>query len=372
MPYNFREISYIPGLNAVRAFAVIIVMLAHFGFENTIPGGFGVTVFFFLSGFLITTLLNQELKREDRVSLGGFYFRRFLRLMPELTVFLLAATFYRSVLGAPPHFAEVASAFTYTTNYVAIVMRNISSDGAIPTWPQLWSLSVEEHYYITFPVIFATIARSNRALLIFFGGVLILCPLWRTIIVSFDWSSPAQVMPYTYMASETRFDSIAFGALFAFVAQAKGRLGEGQRWLAGAGGLLLLLAGFAIRDPFFRETLRYTVQGTGLFLAFAFLYLGKRELGLMRVLESPVLRTLGILSYGTYLWHMEFPFVVEKIFPNMADEQGIVGRIAYALIGVTVSFCVAYVSYRCIFVPVAKYRSQFGRHGALSSGAAVG
>jgi len=58
--YDFRTIKYIPGLNAMRALSVIIVMLAHFGFGNIVPGGFGVTTFFFVSGFLITTLLHEE------------------------------------------------------------------------------------------------------------------------------------------------------------------------------------------------------------------------------------------------------------------------------------------------------------------------
>ncbi|MDM9626344.1 acyltransferase [Rhizobium sp. S152] len=366
-PYDFQAIRYIPGLNAMRAFSVTVVMLAHFGFGNIVPGGFGVTAFFFVSGFLITTLLHQEFRRNGSVSLKGFYVRRFLRLMPELIVLLVLSTLYRSALGAPPNPVEVIAALTYTTNYVDIILRNVLPDGFIPVWTQLWSLSVEEHYYITFPAIFAVLARYPNVRLIFFAAILILCPVWRTIIVSFDWSSPDQSTPYTYLASETRFDSIAWGALFAFVAQRPWRIGEAARWAMGTGGLLLFLVAFLVRDPVFRETIRYTLQGIGFFMVFAFLYLGKRELSLMPILEMPLLRTLGVLSYGTYLWHMEYPFFVERIFPDLADQIGTSGQIIYALIGMAVSFGAAYLSYRLVFTPVARIRSQFGRHNPLSA-----
>jgi peptidoglycan/LPS O-acetylase OafA/YrhL len=366
-PYDFRTIKYIPGLNAMRALSVIIVMLAHFGFGNLVPGGFGVTTFFFVSGFLITTLLHEEFLRDGRVSLKKFYVRRFLRLMPELVVLLVLATFYHSALGAPPRVAELIAALTYTTNYATVILRNFSIEGFTPTWTQLWSLSVEEHYYITFPAIFAILVRYPYARLIFFAAFLVLCPLWRTIIVALDWSSPMQAMPYTYMASEARFDSIAWGALFAFVAQQPWRLGETARWAAGLCGVLLFLVAFIIRDPAFRETIRYTIQGIGFFMVFAFLYLGKREFGLMPVLEMPVLRTLGVLSYGTYLWHMEYPFIVQRVFPALAVQPGTAERIIYTLIGIGISFGAAYLSYRFVFTPIARIRLQIGRHGALSA-----
>jgi len=80
--------GHIPGLDGLRAFAVLIVMVAHVGYSHIVPGGFGVTVFFFISGFLITRLLLAENDAKGGIGLKNFYIRRFLRLLPALYVML--------------------------------------------------------------------------------------------------------------------------------------------------------------------------------------------------------------------------------------------------------------------------------------------
>ncbi|MFN9937567.1 MAG: acyltransferase family protein, partial [Hyphomonadaceae bacterium] len=84
--------GYMPGLDGLRAISILIVVIAHVGFENLIPGGLGVTVFFFVSGFLITRILVAEQNQHaGAINLPGFYLRRFLRLAPALLVFLLGS-----------------------------------------------------------------------------------------------------------------------------------------------------------------------------------------------------------------------------------------------------------------------------------------
>jgi len=82
------QYGYIPGLNGIRGISVLIVILAHMGLSNIIPGGFGVTVFFFISGFLITRLLIAENETRGRIRLKQFYMRRFIRLYPALLMLL--------------------------------------------------------------------------------------------------------------------------------------------------------------------------------------------------------------------------------------------------------------------------------------------
>jgi len=83
--------SYINNLDGIRALAVLIVLVAHAGFGHIVPGGFGVTVFFFLSGFLITTLLIAEYEKHQTISLKKFFLRRFFRLFPPLFISLILA-----------------------------------------------------------------------------------------------------------------------------------------------------------------------------------------------------------------------------------------------------------------------------------------
>src|SRR5215472_10698431 len=98
MTQNPSKDGVIPSLNGLRAISISIVMVAHAGYGNVIPGGLGVTIFFFLSGYLITTLLMDEYDRSDRINIGKFYLRRIFRLFPPLLVTLIIA-YSLEVLG---------------------------------------------------------------------------------------------------------------------------------------------------------------------------------------------------------------------------------------------------------------------------------
>src|SRR5690242_11117871 len=87
-----RAPFYIPSLDGIRALAVMIVFVAHAGLGSWVPGGFGVTVFFFLSGYLITTLLRMEYDRSGTISLKDFYLRRVLRIFPNMYTVLFVAS----------------------------------------------------------------------------------------------------------------------------------------------------------------------------------------------------------------------------------------------------------------------------------------
>src|ERR1700686_3578696 len=91
MAQTSSDSAVIPSLDGLRAISISIVLVSHAGYENVVPGGLGVTVFFFLSGYLITTLLMEERERSDRIDIGKFYLRRAFRLFPSLLVTLVIA-----------------------------------------------------------------------------------------------------------------------------------------------------------------------------------------------------------------------------------------------------------------------------------------
>ena len=115
--------GYIPGLDGLRALAVLIVIAAHFGLGHIVPGGFGVTVFFFISGFLITRLLIAERASQGQIHLQNFYLRRLLRLVPALVFMVVGSTLYFMMMGyGGPTLTEFLAAIFYFTNIFQVLV----------------------------------------------------------------------------------------------------------------------------------------------------------------------------------------------------------------------------------------------------------
>ena len=357
MRVNFQDVKYIPGLDGFRAVAVLLVLVAHFGYDHIVPGGLGVTIFFFISGFLITTLLLVERNRFGSISIRNFYIRRFLRLLPELAGLVVISGFYRALLGHPLGLGEIVAAFTYTTNYFVFWLENHGGPFYL-AWPQLWSLSVEEHYYITFPAIFAFLLVSPGRVRAFFAAVFALGLGYRLFLVLGGHVDVLAQHPYTYLASEARFDSIAYGAAFAFLCQRAWELSRGKGLAVGAAGGLLLLMTLLVRGDVFRETIRYSVQGVALLLVFTAIYRSAAWDWTMSILESPPLRRLGVLSYGAYLWHFEYLFLGDRVLGD-APLDGTAQRLLYLACGLVFSFGAAQLSYRFIAQPMQALRHRF-------------
>ncbi len=150
---NFNQLKYQPALDGIRAFAIMLVMLAHANFQLFKNGGIGVSVFFALSGFLITTLLLEEFQKNDSISLKGFYVRRTMRLFPALYVMLVFVFIYSTFFRIPSDQKminhEILSAALYSFNIswawgwgtTGIILYHT------------WSLGVEEQFYLFWPVL---------------------------------------------------------------------------------------------------------------------------------------------------------------------------------------------------------------------------
>ena len=141
----------IPSLDGIRAIAVLVVFVGHgFTVQESFPGHVGVTIFFFLSGYLITTLMRREISRTGTVSLGKFYLRRALRILPPAYL-AVAASMAVVVLGIVDAtvrpFGVLSELFMFTNYYISSGGR----DYLPPATSQMWSLAVEEHYYLVFP-----------------------------------------------------------------------------------------------------------------------------------------------------------------------------------------------------------------------------
>jgi peptidoglycan/LPS O-acetylase OafA/YrhL len=332
-----------------------IVFVAHAGYGSVIPGGFGVTVFFFLSGFLITTLLRMELSGTGTVSLRDFYLRRALRILPPFYTVLAFDTLLvlLGVLSGPLWAKPMLALVFHFSNYWNVYHGAL---GQPPGTAVYWSLAVEEHFYLVFPALFlllqALFPKRPRAQAVI---LLLACAAvlsWRFVLV-LALHAPTD---RTYLASDTRVDSILFGCALALGANPMldepGPASPLLRRLLVPLGFAVLLATFLYRADWFRETLRYGLQGlalTPIFIA----AMRDPQWWPFRWLNRPLLRRVGVLSYSLYLTHHAILYACERNLPRLAAPL----RGALALLG---SLLLAEAIHRGIEKPCARLRKRLG------------
>ncbi|WP_182278301.1 acyltransferase [Granulicella sp. 5B5] len=307
--------SYIPGLDGIRAIAFLLVFSAHalLGLSYYIPATLGVTIFFFLSGYLITTLLRREFAATGTIALRDFYLRRVLRIfIPLYIVYALA------MLGAhflthqsPGNLFGFASVYLYFHNYTIALRAHAFTP---PGMELVWSLSVEEHFYLLFPLAYFTMlrrglsARSQARLLI---GFCLLELAWRVVLIA--WIKPAG--PWTYVATDARLDSILWGSVLAVrnnpaISTDRSILPRNYELLCFLLAVAGLVATLIPRSDLYRGTLRYTLQPLTLYVIFSFLIRHIRH-PLARWLEWLPLRYIGWTSYVLYLCHDFFLYAIQ-------------------------------------------------------------
>ena len=271
------KLKYVPCLDGIRAVALGITFAGHAGLGSFIPGTFGVTIFFFLSGYLITSLLRAEWSETQDISLRKFYYRRALRILPPLYI-ILALGWTLDSFGIPVHqgtgFALV-SILLYFYNYAMLTKLSL---GGIPVgFSVFWSLMVEEHFYLIFPFIYLLvrkIAWPTRYLVNALIGVNIIVLIWRIVLI-YVFHTPANTYGWAYLATDARFDSILWGCVLAVGANPWA--GDKNRFIGHNPGRialasLFLLAGvIALRNPDFAYSIRPTLQGVALMPIFYYL-----------------------------------------------------------------------------------------------------
>ena len=292
----------IRGLDGIRALAFFVVLGGHCGF-SWIPNGFGVTVFFFLSGYLITTLLRQEWIESGSISISRFYIRRAFRILPPFYIALLLGI-VAALAGwteSGVNWKAVGLAQLFLTNYTPFwIHANVPSGLTV-----LWSLGVEEHFYLVFPCLYALfLARnvSRKKQILVLSSICVVVLAWRIILkAGFDtnWYR-------IYTGTDTRLDSILYGAIMAVginpIIDKRERVSQRVLAFAAIVGTIVLVASIAARGEIFRETVRYTLQGLALFPIFI-LIVQYQNSAITRFLELGFLKHIGELSYSLYLVH---------------------------------------------------------------------
>jgi peptidoglycan/LPS O-acetylase OafA/YrhL len=347
-----KSIRHIPSLDGLRAVSFLLVFVAHAGLERYVPGGFGVTIFFFLSGFLITTLLRAEYEKNAVISLRHFWLRRTLRILPPFYLVLVSAVVIALAIDPPGTLsppAVAAQALQYT-NYWII---GHGFEGQPSGTGVYWSLAVEEHFYLAFPWLFIALQKRklsarNQALLLWCLCALVL--LWRLLLV-FAYHVP---ITRTYMASDTRVDSILFGCALAVWNNPvldDIRMDE-RRWkyLYVPFAALVLGCCLLVRSDNFRETFRYSLQGGALTLLFV-AAIRYHRWPVFAWLNTRVMVFIGLLSYSLYLLHLAVIFGIARALPQM-------DHVFRGSLSLAISIALAWLIYVTVEKPCARLRRK--------------
>ena len=358
-------LRYRPALDGLRAVAVLAVMAEHGGLtvpgsdRPLVPGGFlGVDVFLVVSGFLITSLLLLERQRTGRIDLRAFWVRRARRLLPAVGLMVPVTCLLVALAGLPVDGAtlrgDALAALAYVANWRFVVSDQsyFASFGLPSPFRHLWSLSLEEQWYLVFPpamvALLAVLRRRTGALLAVLLGAAAASAVWMAVL-----SNPGQDPSRAYYGTDTRAQTLLVGAALAVVMVG---LPAFTRQFArvlpalGTAGLVALGVLFAT-VPGERASL-YHGGFLVVALAAAAVVAGVALPGATGparwLLARRPLVAIGSISYGLYLWH--WPLYV-WLTP---DRVGLDGP-ALAAVRVGASFAAAGVSYVAIEQPIRRH-----------------
>ncbi len=350
---------HLPALDGLRGLALVGVLLFHA--DGLLPGGYlGVDLFFVLSGYLITSLLLAEHRSTGRINLYAFWIRRARRLLPALLALMPAIAVYGWVFSRPEdlHALRVQALATlgYFANWHAIYeQRSYWQLFAAPSpLEHMWSLSIEEQFYLLWPLAVVLMLRRHGTRLVLAVSVLLALLSMGAMVLLFSPAATSRV----YLGTDTRMAAILAGAALATLLPPGSALPAARvKWLDALGVAAMLGLAFAW----------CTLSGTSSFLYHGGFWL--TELGVLvliacavadrssivaRALSVKPLAWLGSISYGAYLWHWPVNVVLTA---ERAHLQGATLQLARF----AVCFAIALASYRFIERPIRRNGFAFAR-----------
>lgn len=327
----------VPGLDGLRAISVMLVIFSHLCTTRNFPlqdtghsnfGVLGVRVFFVISGFLITSILLSDQRKNGDIDLKRFYFRRSLRLFPAAWVFITTAAVLDHLHFLKLERHDLLFAYTYTSNYYY---------GRSYVIGHLWSLAVEEQFYLLWPITLKLLgqARSRR----FLVGLLIVAPLFRMV-------SPIAPQAFEFVKWS---DALGTGCLLAIlrndlVADPRYRKLISSRWMAAAPFIVLLTENL-IRSTKVSWLIGETIQNLGIALCVHWAILNSTT-AVGKLLNLRIMSAVGVLSYSLYLWQQLF---------TRYGFQTVLGSFP---LNVVMSFAAALLSYLLIEKPFLHLRER--------------
>lgn len=335
-------------IDAMRAYAVMVVVVAHAGLGMILPGGSGVTIFFSISGFIITYLLLRERDKTGGFSVRGFYRRRFYKIFPPLIVAIVIPSLVWAVsnpIDWRAFFAQILFVFNwFKIDQIPLVL---------PGSGVVWSLSIEEQFYIVFALVWLAIVRTRHWLRI---------TLITAIFVA-AWSTTARILlagdpSRVYYGTDTRLDGIAYGVIAAvafYTWQTRGEPANlvvrifSSNWALWA-AVAMYLVTLLIRDEWFRSTFRFSIQSIAACVVIVYGLLpgtGLSRTLLHRISTWRPVETIGLASYSIYLVHLVISGLLAPLFIGLPQPVALIAQvIAGCAAGITMYYWVEVPSHR--------------------------
>ncbi|MGL4339414.1 MAG: acyltransferase family protein [Rhodoglobus sp.] len=356
----------IAGLDGMRAIAVIAVIGYHF-FPQSLSGGFvGVDIFFVISGFLITGLLVREHDSAGRIVLGRFWIRRVRRLVPALVMVVAVCSGVALLIGGDVLLGigpQIVGAATFSSNWLFIAEGTNYFNSFTPElFRNLWSLAVEEQFYLLWPALIMLVLMLRRRWLRVV--IPIICSIASVIAMALLGTENAT---RAYYGTDTHSFGLTLGASLAFILQARftgtadpARSGRISRLALPALGALCIL-GIIVISTVLSESSPLTTQGAlalvAILTALAIIGATTPQSWLGRALDTAPVVWIGERSYGLYLWHWPVLVLVGAALPA-APAWWVIPTLSLVL-----TTLAAGLSYRFVELPIR----QLGLRGALTT-----
>ena len=355
----------IPVLDGWRGIAISFVVISHsIGWGTHLTQGQlhealvtlghqGVNIFFALSGFLITSRLLLEHRRSGRISLKGFYIRRVWRILPPYWAYLLFIGCLTFLGYLHPARHELLSCLLFWRNYLPYTLTDLTRDSYFTG--HFWSLAVEEHFYLIWPVLLVTVGVKR-------GGLA--SGLFAASIALYRWMGRGAHIPLIALAvgdhvrTDFRLDSLLWGCCLAFFAANR------EIHLSWRVGRLLVCALIVVYGAMtFRELWGSVIWGPLVPTGLVAVTIVSGENTLSSFLSLPVLQWLGRLSYSIYIWQQFF-------IANLTASHPF-GIFQSVPLGIAVAVAVAAASFYLIERPFTRFGRFLSLEPSISSSAAV-
>lgn len=338
--------KYRSEIDGLRALAVVPVILFHAGFDLFSGGFVGVDVFFVISGYLITTILIEDIEK-NRFSFAGFYERRARRILPALFFVTLVCIPFAWMWMLPTQVEDFSQSLIAVSLFASNILFWRESDYFAPSAEEkpllhTWSLAVEEQYYVLFPILLITAWRLGRDkvfwMIVVMSGISLLLSEW-------GWRNEASA---NFYLAPTRAWELFAGSIAALVIQRQGVQKNNLLALIGLGAIIFAIFAYDETTPTPSVYALMPVLGVVLLVLYA-----DQETIAAKLLSTKALVGIGLISYSAYLWHQ--PLLA---FARI-QSAGELGRLIMTAI-VLASLAIAFLSWKFIELPFRRNK-KLGR-----------
>jgi peptidoglycan/LPS O-acetylase OafA/YrhL len=357
--------KYVSYLDGFRGYAILLVVLSHLYLAPMDVAFLGVTLFFYVSGLLITKLMIVEFNKKGTVKLGEFYIRRLLRLYPALVLMLIISIIVLLICNYTIIWADIMAGLFYFTNYYLVYFHPPVPDPEYLLVSKiLWSLSVEEHFYMLFPLLFITFYSNKHKTLLYILVALLFVFLGIRLLTYFTSEGGTTVFQLTYYTTHCRADSILYGcvsALLLYKYDAKWYQALLRSQVLFVLAFLLLVFTVVFNQLFFQTTIKYSLQG----LAFAIIIPSFAVLhtkGFVHSLvDNKVMVFIGKLCYSLYLFHW-VALKIGNLYNNNPHKD-----LTWYAITISLTIGLSLGSYYFVERPFVALRRKFGSNAKVAT-----